>query len=174
VAGSAQDLGLALIVDLIVALVRPEVFCAVGEPAVNVTGSTSPCGLVEGGTACAAIGHKVTTRREQSRWRHGYARRAEDLPRGCPWAGETYAMLGEAHRRAGRGADVVVGLVEPHGRSKTAALIEGLEVLPRRRLTHRGVVLTELDVDAVLARAPQVVLVDELARRTHRVAGSPL
>ncbi|GAA3065953.1 DUF4118 domain-containing protein [Pseudonocardia yunnanensis] len=81
----------------------------------------------------------------------------------APGVGKTYAMLGEAHRRAGRGTVVVVGLVEPHGRSKTAALIEGLEVLPRRRLTHRGVVLTELDVDAVLARAPQVVLVDELA-----------
>src|ERR1700754_3490744 len=72
-------------------------------------------------------------------------------------------MLGETPRRAARGTVVVVGLVEPHGRSKTAALIEGLEVLRRRRITHRGVVLTELDVDAVLARAPQVVLVDELA-----------
>jgi two-component system sensor histidine kinase KdpD len=81
----------------------------------------------------------------------------------APGVGKTYDMLGEAHRRAGRGTDVVVGLVETHGRARTAALLEGLEVLPRRALSHRGVELTELDVDAVLARAPQVVLVDELA-----------
>ena len=62
-----------------------------------------------------------------------------------------------------RGTDVVVGLVETHGRAKTAALLDGLEVLPRRTVSYRGMELTELDVDAVLARAPQVVLVDELA-----------
>src|SRR3954452_22763082 len=72
-------------------------------------------------------------------------------------------MLGEAHRRAARGTDVVVGLVETHDRPKTAALIEGLEILPRRTIAHRGTELTALDVDAVLARAPEVVLVDELA-----------
>ena len=81
----------------------------------------------------------------------------------APGVGKTYAMLGEAHRRAERGTDVVVGLVETHGRAKTAELIEGLEVVPRRTASYRGVELTELDVDAVLARAPQVVLVDELA-----------
>jgi two-component system sensor histidine kinase KdpD len=81
----------------------------------------------------------------------------------APGVGKTYAMLGEAHRRAGRGTDVVVGLIETHGRAKTAALIEGLEVLPRQQLTHRGVTLTELDVDAVLARHPAVVVIDELA-----------
>jgi two-component system, OmpR family, sensor histidine kinase KdpD len=81
----------------------------------------------------------------------------------APGAGKTYAMLGEAHRRADRGTDIVVGLVETHGRAKTAALLEGLEVLPRRELTHRGVTLTELDVDAVLARRPAVVVIDELA-----------
>ena len=81
----------------------------------------------------------------------------------APGVGKTYAMLGEAHRRAARGTDVVVGLVETHGRSKTAALLNDLEVLPRRAVSYRGVELTELDVDAVLARAPQVVLVDELA-----------
>ena len=81
----------------------------------------------------------------------------------APGVGKTYDMLGEAHRRAGRGTDVVVGFVETHGRAKTAALLEGLEVLPRRKVGHRGVELTELDVDAVLARAPQVVLIDELA-----------
>ena len=81
----------------------------------------------------------------------------------APGVGKTYAMLCEAHRRAERGTDVVVGLVETHGRAKTAKMIEGLEVVPRRTASYRGVELTELDVDAVLARAPQVVLVDELA-----------
>ena len=81
----------------------------------------------------------------------------------APGVGKTYAMLCEAHRRAERGTDVVVGLVETHGRAKTAKMIEGLEVVPRRTVSYRGVELTELDVDAVLARAPQVVLVDELA-----------
>src|SRR4051794_40562920 len=81
----------------------------------------------------------------------------------APGVGKTYAMLCEAHRRAERGTDVVVGLVETHGRARTAAMLEGLKVLPRRTVTHRGVELSELDVDALLARAPQVVLVDELA-----------
>ena len=81
----------------------------------------------------------------------------------APGVGKTYAMLCEAHRRAGRGTDVVVGIVETHGRDRTAALLDGLEALPRRSVVHRGVALTELDVDAVLARAPEVVLVDELA-----------
>jgi len=81
----------------------------------------------------------------------------------APGVGKTFAMLGEAHRRAARGTDVVVGLVETHNRIKTAALLEGLEVVPRRTVSYRGVELTELDVDAVLARAPEVVLVDELA-----------
>jgi two-component system sensor histidine kinase KdpD len=81
----------------------------------------------------------------------------------APGVGKTYAMLGEARRRAERGTDVVVGLVETHGRKKTAALLDGLEVVPRQELDHRGVTLTELDVDAVLARKPQVVLIDELA-----------
>jgi two-component system sensor histidine kinase KdpD len=81
----------------------------------------------------------------------------------APGVGKTYAMLGEARRRRDRGTDVVVGLVETHGRSKTTALLDGLEVVPRREVAHRGVTLTELDVDAVLAREPQVVLIDELA-----------
>jgi two-component system sensor histidine kinase KdpD len=81
----------------------------------------------------------------------------------APGVGKTYAMLGEAHRRASRGTDVVVGLVETHGRAKTTALLDGLEVLPRREVAHRGITLTELDVDAVLARKPAVVVIDELA-----------
>jgi two-component system sensor histidine kinase KdpD len=77
--------------------------------------------------------------------------------------GKTYAMLGEAHRRVERGTDVVVGYVETHGRRHTAALVEGLEVVPRRAITHRGAAFAEMDVDAILRRHPAVVLVDELA-----------
>src|SRR6478735_5479994 len=81
----------------------------------------------------------------------------------APGVGKTVAMLDEAHRRLERGTDVVVGYVETHGRPHTAALLDGLEVLRRRQVTYRGATLTELDVDAVLARRPQVVLIDELA-----------
>ncbi|SFS36365.1 sensor histidine kinase [Saccharopolyspora flava] len=81
----------------------------------------------------------------------------------APGVGKTYAMLNEAHRRAGRGTDVVVGFVEDHGRPKTAALLDGLEQLPRATVTHRGVSLTEFDVDGMLERAPEVAVVDELA-----------
>jgi two-component system sensor histidine kinase KdpD len=81
----------------------------------------------------------------------------------APGVGKTYAMLNEAHRRAERGTDVVVGFVETHGRAKTAALLDGLEVLPRHTIAYRGTTFTELDVDAVLARRPQVAVVDELA-----------
>ena len=81
----------------------------------------------------------------------------------APGVGKTFAMLDEAARRTARGTDVVVGLVETHGRAGTAAKIEGLEVVPRRLVEYRGTTLTELDVDAILARRPEVVLVDELA-----------
>ncbi|MEU8800223.1 sensor histidine kinase KdpD [Spirillospora sp. NPDC048819] len=81
----------------------------------------------------------------------------------APGVGKTYAMLAEGRRRSERGTDVVVGYVETHGRPRTAALLDGLEVLPRATTTHRGAEFTELDVDAVLRRAPDVVLVDELA-----------
>src|SRR5512143_905761 len=77
--------------------------------------------------------------------------------------GKTYQMLLEGHRLKDEGIDVVVGLVETHGRAETARLIDGLEVVPRRRQEYRGVVLDEMDVDAVLARKPQVALIDELA-----------
>jgi two-component system, OmpR family, sensor histidine kinase KdpD len=77
--------------------------------------------------------------------------------------GKTYAMLCEGHRRAERGTDVVIGYVETHGREHTAELIEGLEVVPRARLPYCGTFFEEMDLDAVLARKPQVALVDELA-----------
>ena len=81
----------------------------------------------------------------------------------APGVGKTYAMLGEAHRRLERGTDVVAAVVETHGRTKTAELLEGIEVIPPRYIDYRGSSFPELDVPAVLARHPQVVLVDELA-----------
>jgi two-component system sensor histidine kinase KdpD len=81
----------------------------------------------------------------------------------APGVGKTFAMLNEGRRRAERGTDVVVGYVETHGRVHTAAQLEGLTVVPRRRVEYRGTVLEEMDVDAILALAPAVVLVDELA-----------
>ncbi|MCA1968698.1 MAG: sensor histidine kinase KdpD [Rhizobium sp.] len=81
----------------------------------------------------------------------------------APGVGKTYAMLSRAGRLKADGVDVVVGLVETHGRSETAALLEGLELLPRRRIAHRGRVLEEFDLDAALARKPRIVIVDELA-----------
>src|ERR1700757_3654224 len=81
----------------------------------------------------------------------------------APGVGKTYAMLGEAHRRLERGTDVVAAVIETHGRAKTAELIEGIETIPPRYIEYRGTKFGELDVEAVLRRQPQVVLVDELA-----------
>ncbi|ALJ18634.1 ATP-binding protein [Microbacterium sp. No. 7] len=81
----------------------------------------------------------------------------------APGVGKTCAMLEEGRRLLGEGADVTVAIVETHGRAETAAMTEGLQILPRRAVRHRGVELTEMDLDAVLARRPQVALVDELA-----------
>ncbi|MGW4097337.1 ATP-binding protein [Mycobacterium sp. NPDC004974] len=81
----------------------------------------------------------------------------------APGVGKTYAMLGEAHRRLERGTDVVAAVVETHGRKKTADLLDGIETIPPRYVEYRGGQFPELDVAAVLARHPQVVLVDELA-----------
>ncbi len=81
----------------------------------------------------------------------------------APGVGKTCAMLEEGRRLLGDGKDVVVALLETHGRAQTARMAEGLPTLPRRVVTHRGVELTELDVDAVIARRPQIALVDELA-----------
>ena len=81
----------------------------------------------------------------------------------APGVGKTYAMLDEGHRRQERGADVVVAFVETHGRAHTAALLDGLEIVPRARIGYRGAAFEEMDLDAVLARDPQIALVDELA-----------
>jgi two-component system sensor histidine kinase KdpD len=81
----------------------------------------------------------------------------------APGVGKTYTMLEEAHRRADRGTDVVVAFVEPHGRKHTEAMIGGLEVVPRKTIHYRGAEFTEMDIDAVLARKPELAVVDELA-----------
>lgn len=81
----------------------------------------------------------------------------------APGVGKTYAMLREAHALRARGRDVVVGIVETHGRKDTEAQLSDLEVLPKQVLEYRGVAMEELDVDGVIARHPQVCVIDELA-----------
>jgi len=81
----------------------------------------------------------------------------------CAGVGKTYSMLVEAHERKRAGVDVVVGLVETHGRRETEALLAGLEILPRRSSEYRGITLQEFDLDATLKRCPALVLLDELA-----------
>ncbi|HUM17388.1 MAG TPA: two-component system sensor histidine kinase KdbD, partial [Candidatus Nitrosotalea sp.] len=81
----------------------------------------------------------------------------------APGVGKTYAMLEAARARAREGVDVLVGVVETHGRPETAALLEGLSALPRREAEYRGIHLKEFDLDAALARRPGLLLVDELA-----------
>jgi two-component system, OmpR family, sensor histidine kinase KdpD len=95
---------------------------------------------------------------------HGPARARLKIFFGAsPGVGKTYAMLESAARLKAEGTDVLIGVVETHGRSETAALLDGLEVLPRKKLSHRGIELEELDVDAAIGRKPSVILVDELA-----------
>ncbi len=81
----------------------------------------------------------------------------------APGVGKTYAMLQRAKRLRDAGTDIIVGLVETHGRSETASLLEGLDILPRREIDYRGRILDEFDLDTALARRPAIVIVDELA-----------
>ena len=81
----------------------------------------------------------------------------------APGVGKTFSMLSEAIRRKGRGEDVVIGVVETHGRTGTAAVAEQLERVPLRQIDYKGTLFAEMDVDAILARHPQVAIVDELA-----------
>lgn len=81
----------------------------------------------------------------------------------APGVGKTYSMLSEAIRRHKRGEDVIMGIVETHGRKGVAELVSQLEAVPRRKLEYKGTIFEEMDVDAILARRPQVVLIDELA-----------
>src|SRR4029077_5286753 len=81
----------------------------------------------------------------------------------APGVGKTFAMLHEGQRRKERGTDVVVGWVETYDRPKTIEAIGDLEIVPRRKIPYRGVIVEEMDVEAILARRPQVALIDELA-----------
>ena len=97
-------------------------------------------------------------RREESR-----AGKLKVFVGAAPGVGKTYEMLQQARARRNDGYDVVVGVVETHGRKETEALLEGLEVIPRRMIEYRGQALDEMDIDAIEARWPQIALVDELA-----------
>src|ERR1700683_3008476 len=81
----------------------------------------------------------------------------------APGVGKTYRMLQEGAAEADNGRDVVVGYLEPHGRAETVVQAEGLEIIPRRQVTYRGTTLEEMDLPAVLARKPELCLIDELA-----------
>ena len=81
----------------------------------------------------------------------------------APGVGKTYAMLEEAHALRANGVDVVIGFVETYGRTDTEALVRDLEIVPPRNVPYKGVVLEETDIDAIVARRPQVCLIDELA-----------
>ena len=81
----------------------------------------------------------------------------------APGVGKTFSMLSEAIRRKSRGEDVVIGIVETHGRARTAELMAQLEQVPRKQMEYKGTLFEEMDVDAILARKPEVVLIDELA-----------
>jgi two-component system sensor histidine kinase KdpD len=102
----------------------------------------------------------AAVQKEEARQRHGKLKIFFGMAAGV---GKTYAMLEAGQQQAASGADVVVGVVETHGRAETQALMQGLEIIPRRRVEYRGTEVEELDLDAVLARAPQLALVDELA-----------
>lgn len=81
----------------------------------------------------------------------------------APGVGKTYRMLQEAHDLKREGIDAVIGLVETHHRKDTAALVKGLEVIPKRNISYKGITMGEIDVDAIINRKPDLVLVDELA-----------
>ncbi len=102
--------------------------------------------------------HRV--RKEEDRKREG---QLKVFFGAAPGVGKTYAMLEAARQKKSEGVDIVVGLAETHGRRETEALLEGLEVLPRRTVEYRGTVLKEFDLDAALRRKPAIILVDELA-----------
>src|SRR6478736_6352277 len=100
---------------------------------------------------------------EAARRENDQAGRLKIFVGAAPGVGKTYEMLQSAHARLKAGLDVVVGVVETHGRAETEALLKGLEVLPRKRLTYKDQTLEEMDLDALIARRPQIALVDELA-----------
>lgn len=91
----------------------------------------------------------------------------------CAGVGKTWAMLAEAQRLRAQGLDIVVGVVETHGRKDTAAMLEGLAVLPLKRQAYRGRHISEFDLDAALARRPALILMDELAHSNAPVPVIP-
>jgi len=91
----------------------------------------------------------------------------------APGVGKTYEMLQSARARLTDGCDVVVGVVETHGRKETEALLNGLEVIPRQRIEYKGQFLDEMDLDAIITRRPQIVLVDELAHTNAQGSRHP-
>lgn len=100
---------------------------------------------------------------EAARREEGVSGKLKIFVGAAPGVGKTYEMLQSAHARRKASIDVVVGFVETHGRAETEALVRGLEAIPRKRLDYRGQVIEEMDLDAVIARRPQIALVDELA-----------
>lgn len=90
----------------------------------------------------------------------------------APGVGKTYAMLAAAHRMAAEGRDVVIGVAETHGRRETEQMLLGLDIVPRRVVEYRGVALTEFDLDAAMARRPEILVVDELAHTNAPGAGT--
>jgi two-component system sensor histidine kinase KdpD len=116
----------------------------------------------------ALVGREVAEAVVATAWTQEEARRRKAAPLriylgAAPGVGKTYAMLSEGHRRLDRGTDVVVGFVATYGRPQTVAMLEGLEIVPMTVLTYRGHAFEEMDVDALLERASEVTLVDELA-----------
>ena len=97
-------------------------------------------------------------RREESRVGH-----LKIFVGAAPGVGKTYEMLQQARARKKDGYDIVIGVVETHGRKETEALLDGLDAIPRRRIEYKGQWLEEMDLDAIIARHPQIALVDELA-----------
>ncbi len=116
----------------------------------------------------ALVGREVVEQVTATVWTREDAQRRKAAPLriylgAAPGVGKTYAMLSEGRRRRDRGTDVVVGFVATYGRAQTIAMVEGLEIVPMREVEYRGRRFEEMDVDAVIAREPQVALVDELA-----------
>ena len=114
-------------------------------------------------TALPRDGHKVSAESVLARIRETEQARLRIYIGAAAGVGKTYQMLEECHELKRQGVDVVLGFIEPHGRIETETLVEGLEQVPRKRMEYRGTTFEELDVDAVIARHPSIVIVDELA-----------
>src|SRR3954465_1488137 len=110
---------------------------------------------------------------EAARREEGVSGKLKIFVGAAPGVGKTYEMLQSAHAKRKAGIDVVVGFVETHGRAETEALVRGLEVIPRKKLDYRGQIVEEMDLDAVIARRPRIVLVDELAHTNAPLCRHP-